>query len=256
MQQPSFEVIGPDVIDVWTWSLDATPSQLDGFAALLSAEELTRAARFVRERDRQRFIVGRGRLRSILGQYLGLSPQKVSFTYNDYGKPYVAFPGGTHLHFNLSHSADLAALAISDRYELGIDVEEIRFLKEDIAGRFFSRKECLTLRALPPEAYLDGFYRCWTRKEAFVKAHGEGLSLALDSFDVTFDWTSEPRLERLEGDPDAPFNWRILELETPATFAGAVVALTKGRPVGLRYRSDEDETPKAHRDLWDLLRAL
>ncbi|MBB5574500.1 MULTISPECIES: 4'-phosphopantetheinyl transferase family protein [Rhizobium] len=249
MQQPSFEVIGPDLIDVWTWSLDAPSSSLDEFAALLSAEELARAARFVRERDRHRFIVGRGRLRSILGRYLDLSPQKVTFTYNDHGKPSVALPDGAPIHFNLSHSADLAALAVSDRYELGIDIEEIRFLKEDIAGRFFSRKECLTLQALPPEAYLDGFYRCWTRKEAFVKAHGEGLSLPLDSFDVTFDWSSEPRLERLDGDPDAPFNWRILELETPVTFAGAVLALTKGRPVGLRYRSDEGETAIAHRDL-------
>ncbi|WFU12476.1 4'-phosphopantetheinyl transferase superfamily protein (plasmid) [Rhizobium sp. CB3090] len=256
MQQPNFEVIGPDLIDVWTWSLDAPRSSVDEFATRLSAEELARAARFVRERDRHRFIVGRGRLRSILGRYLDLPPQEVSFTYNDYGKPDIASPGGTHFHFNLSHSADLAALAISDRYELGIDIEEIRFLKEDIAGRFFSRKECLTLRALPPEAYLDGFYRCWTRKEAFVKAHGEGLSLPLDSFDVTFDWSSEPRLERLEGDPDAPFNWRILEVETPITFAGAVLALTKGHPVGLRYRSDEDEMPKTHCDLWDSLRAF
>ncbi|MBB4567172.1 4'-phosphopantetheinyl transferase family protein [Rhizobium leucaenae] len=256
MQRPNFEVIGPDLIDVWTWSLDAPPSSVEEFAALLSAEELARAQRFVRERDGQRFIVGRGRLRSILGQYLGLPPQNVRFAYNDYGKPAVALSGGTPFHFNLSHSADLAALAISDHYELGIDIEEIRFLKEDIAGRFFSHKECLTLRALPPEAYLEGFYRCWTRKEAFVKAHGEGLSLALDSFDVTFDWANEPRLERLDGDPEAPFNWRILEVETPVTFAGAVLALTKGRPVSLRYRSNEDETPKAHCDLRDSRQAL
>jgi 4'-phosphopantetheinyl transferase len=244
MQQPSFEVIGPDVIDVWTWSLDAPPPSVDEFAALLSAEELARAARFVQERDGQRFIVGRGRLRSILGRYLGLPPHMFSFTYNDYGKPSIALPGGTPFHFNLSHSADLAALAISDHYDLGIDIEEIRFLKEDIAGRFFSRREYLTLQALPPEAYLDGFYRCWTRKEAFVKAHGAGLSLPLDSFDVTFDWANEPRLERLDGDPDAPSNWRILALETPITFAGAVVALTKGHLVGLRYRNDEEEAPK------------
>ncbi|MEF0940978.1 4'-phosphopantetheinyl transferase family protein [Rhizobium sp. BR 362] len=256
MRQPSFDVIGLDLIDVWTWSLDAPPSSVKEFAALLSAEELTRAQRFVRERDGQRFIVARGRLRSILGQYLRLPPQKVDFTYNDYGKPAVALADGSPLHFNLSHSADLAALAISDHYELGIDIEEIRFLKEDIAGRFFSHKECLILRALPPEAYLEGFYRCWTRKEAFVKAHGEGLSLPLDSFDVTFDWANEPRLERLDGDPEAPFNWRILEVETPVMFAGAVVALTKGRSVGLRYRRNEDQMPKAHRDLWGSLPAL
>ncbi|MDL2401327.1 4'-phosphopantetheinyl transferase family protein [Rhizobium mayense] len=249
MQPADRETIGPDLIDVWTWSVDAPPSSVDRYAAQLSAEELARAARFVREHDGRRFIVGRGRLRSILGRYLGLPPKSLAFAYNDYGKPSVALPGGTPFSFNLSHSADLAALAVSDRYELGIDIEEIRFLKEDIAGRFFSRKEYLTLQALPPEAYLDGFYRCWTRKEAFVKAHGAGLSLPLDSFDVTFDWANEPRLVRLDGDPDAPSNWRILELETPVTFAGAVVALTKGHPVGLRYRSEEDEPSKALRDL-------
>ncbi|MDL2406041.1 4'-phosphopantetheinyl transferase superfamily protein [Rhizobium calliandrae] len=241
MQPARGEIIGPDVIDVWTWSLNAPSLSVDGYAALLSDEELARAARFVRERDGRKFIVGRGRLRSILGHYLGLPPKSLAFAYNDYGKPSIAHPCGTSFRFNLSHSADLAALAISDRYELGIDIEEIRFLKEDIAGRFFSRKECLTLQSLPSGAYLDGFYRCWTRKEAFVKAHGAGLSLPLDSFDVSFDWANEPRLERLDGDPDAPSNWRILELETPVTFAGAVVALTKGHPVGLRYRSDEDE---------------
>ncbi|AYG62877.1 4'-phosphopantetheinyl transferase family protein [Rhizobium jaguaris] len=256
MQQASCEMIGPDAIDVWTWSLDAPPSSVEGYAALLSAEELARAARFVRERDGRRFIVGRGRLRSILGRYLGLPPKLLAFTYNDYGKPSIALLDGTPFSFNLSHSADLAALAISDRYELGIDVEEIRLLKEDIAGRFFSRKEYLTLQALPPEAYLDGFYRCWTRKEAFVKAHGAGLSLPLDSFDVTFDWANEPRLERLEGDPDAPSNWRILELETPVMFAGAVVALTKGHPVGLRYRSEDNGPSKANRNLSASLVAL
>ena len=91
---------------------------------------------------------------------------------------------------------------------------------------------------MPAAAYLDGFYRCWTRKEAFVKAHGRGLSLPLDSFDVTLDGSGEPRLERLEGDPDAPANWRILELATPVNFAGAVVASTKGHPVSLRYRGE------------------
>lgn len=184
-------------------------------------------------------------MRSILGRYLGMPPEALCFAYNDYGKPAVVNAGRQPLHFNLSHSADLAALAVSDHYVLGVDIEEIRFLKEDIARQFFSRKEYLTLRALPPVVYLDGFYRCWTRKEAFVKAHGAGLSLPLDSFDVTFDWHSEPRLERLEGDPAASMNWCILELNTPPNFAGAVVALTHGHPVRLRYRNEEADAARA-----------
>lgn len=230
------EVIGPDTIDVWTWSLDVPPPALGACTVLLSVDECARAMHFARERDKRRFVAARAQLRSVLGRYLGLSPQSICFTYGDYGKPYLTIDGTAPFYFNLSHSADLAVLAISDCYDLGVDIEEIRFLKEDIARRFFSRKEYQTLRALPAATYLDGFYRCWTRKEAFVKAHGRGLSLPLDSFDVTFDGFGEPRLERLEGDPDAPSNWSILELETPVNFAGAVVASTKGHPVHLRYR--------------------
>jgi 4'-phosphopantetheinyl transferase len=233
------EGIGPDTIDVWAWSLDVPPPVLGAYSALLSVDERTRAMRFVRERDRQRFVAARGQLRSILGRYLGLSPQSICFSYGDYGKPHLSIGGTLPFYFNLSHSADLAVLAVSDRYELGVDIEEICFLKEDVARRFFSRKEYQTLRALPAATYLDGFYRCWTRKEAFVKAYGSGLSLPLDSFDVTFDGSGEPRLERLEADPEAPSIWKILELKTPINFAGAVVASTKGHPVTLRYRRED-----------------
>lgn len=178
-------------------------------------------------------------MRQILGCYLGLSPGSVCFEYGDNGKPSVVTDGACPIHFNLSHSADLATLAVSDRYELGIDIEEIRFLKEDIAKWFFSDREYKTLRSFPAEDYLDGFYRCWTRKEAFVKAHGAGLTLPLDSFDVAFDKSGASRLERLEGDPDAPRNWAVLDLATPINFAGAVVASTAGHPVSLRYRRDD-----------------
>jgi 4'-phosphopantetheinyl transferase len=236
---PDCAISGSEAIDIWTWCLEEPQDVVDGFALLLSDDERAKAARFVHDRHRRHFIVGRARLRTILGDYLGQPPEMLSFVYNAYGKPSLTGSGAA-LHFNLSHSADFAALAVSDRYQLGIDVEEIKFLKEDIARLFFSPGEYRTLQHLPPEAYLDGFYRCWTRKEAFVKAHGEGLSLSLDSFDVTFDWTAEPRLERLDGDPHAPLNWRILHLDTPVNFAGAVVALTWGQPASLHYRQAGD----------------
>lgn len=175
-------------------------------------------------------------MRAILGRYLGILPQSIDFDYGDNGKPSVMIGGACPIRFNLSHSADLAVLVVSDCYELGVDIEEIRFLKEDIAKWFFSQREYQTLRSLPADGYLDGFYRCWTRKEAFIKAHGAGLSLPLDSFDVAFDRSTQSRLERLEGDEDAPRNWVILELATPINFAGAVVASTGGRQVCLRYR--------------------
>lgn len=236
MQRPSTAFIGPDLIDIWTWSLDVSQPTLGASVMLLSADECARATRFVRERDKRRFVAARAQLRSILGRYLEVSPQSICFKYSDYGKPHLTIDGRPPLYFNLSHSADLAVLALSDCYEIGIDLEEIRFLKEDIAKRFFSHREYQALRALPPSAYLDGFYSCWTRKEAFVKAHGHGLSLPLNNFDVTFDGVSEPKLEWLKGDPDAPSNWSILALKTPTNFAGAVVASTRGHSVHLRYQ--------------------
>ncbi|AYG69903.1 MULTISPECIES: 4'-phosphopantetheinyl transferase superfamily protein [unclassified Rhizobium] len=232
------ESIGPDVIDVWSWRLDAPPTDLGASTTLLSLDERARADRFIHDHHRLRFVAARSGMRLILGRYLGLPPQAIRFNYGDHGKPSVSAGGAASIRFNLSHSADLAVLAVSDRYELGVDIEEIRFLKEDVAKRFFSRREYGTLRSLPAECYLDGFYRCWTRKEAFIKAHGAGLSLPLDSFDVTFDWSSEPRLERLEGEPDAPENWIVLELATPINFAGAIVASTGGRRLRLCYRSE------------------
>ncbi|NEI73570.1 4'-phosphopantetheinyl transferase superfamily protein [Rhizobium lusitanum] len=233
------ETIGPDVIDVWSWKLDMPPPDLGASTEFLSADERARASRFVYDRDRYRFVAARSGLRLILAGYLGLSPQSISFDYGANGKPSVAACGACSIRFNLSHSADLAVLAISDRYELGIDIEEIRFLKEDIAKWFFSRREYETLRSLPADCYLDGFYRCWTRKEAFIKAHGAGLSLPLDSFDVAFDKAGESRLERLEGDPDPSGHWIVLDLATPVNFAGAVVAATGGHDVRLRYRDDD-----------------
>ncbi|MBB6486250.1 4'-phosphopantetheinyl transferase superfamily protein [Rhizobium lusitanum] len=230
------ETTGPDVIDVWSWRLDVPPPDLDMPVALLSPDECARAGRFAHDRDMHRFIIARSRMRLILARYLGLAPQSICFSYNESGKPSVSGSGISPVHFNLTHSADLAMLAVSDCYTLGIDIEEVRFLKEDIAKWFFSRRECETLRSLPAEAYLDGFYRCWTRKEAFVKAQGSGLSLPLDSFDMVFDRSNISRLDRFEGHPDAPRNWAVLELVVPVNFAGAVVASTGGHQVELRYR--------------------
>jgi 4'-phosphopantetheinyl transferase len=233
------ETIGPDIIDVWSWRLDVPTLDLGMFVGLLSFDEYVRMIHFIHDRDRRRFVAARTGMRVILARYLGISPQSIGFDYGDNGKPSVAIAGDHPIHFNLSHSADLAVLAVSDRYELGIDIEEIRFLKEDVAKWFFSPKENQTLQSLPAEHYLDGFYRCWTRKEAFIKAHSAGLSLSLDSFDVTLDTASEARLERLQGDPDAPANWVMLELSTPVNFAGAVVVSTGGHRVCLRYRDDD-----------------
>ncbi|WP_244625230.1 4'-phosphopantetheinyl transferase family protein [Rhizobium daejeonense] len=224
------------LVDIWSWSLDLPDDEIARLATLLSTDEAIRAARFVKERDALRYVAGRGQLRLILGDYLGIAPRRLTFAYNDFGKPYLTSASRTDLHFNLSHSADRAVLAISDRFPLGIDIEQARPMEEDVAGHFFSPKECAVLRAMPQHLYIPGFYRCWTRKEAFVKAHGAGLSLALDAFDVPLGNDTALKLERLDDTIGTPDDWSLLDLDVPEGFFGAVAALTVGTPVELRYR--------------------
>ncbi|WEX10484.1 4'-phosphopantetheinyl transferase superfamily protein [Chelativorans sp. AA-79] len=232
--------IGPNVIDLWRWPLDVVAGDLPRYVAMVSDGEFARAARFVHERDRLRFLVGRGRLREIVAHYLGVSAKRLVFVYNAFGKPHLAM-SEPPLHFNLSHSGGMAVLAVSDRYHVGVDVEQVLPLKEDVAGHFFSPAEQRALSAMPPGDYLEAFYRCWTRKEAFVKAHGAGLSLPLDAFDVSID-EREPTLLRLDGDPAAPLQWQLAEIALPRGFIGAVAAPTGGNGISLRYRSAlEDE---------------
>jgi 4'-phosphopantetheinyl transferase len=223
-------------IDIWRWSLNADASDISVYEALLSDDETARASRFIHIHHRCNFIVARGKLREILAAYGALDPRDLSFDYNQHGKPRIGPRHHLALHFNLSHSSGLAMLAVSPRYEIGIDIEEKKPLQENVAAHFFSPREQDLLRSVAPETYLDHFYRCWTRKEAFVKAHGAGLSLPLDAFDVTFGEDSTPGIERFEREPAASSTWSLLNLSTPPNFAGAVAAKTFGDAVYLRYR--------------------
>ena len=228
--------IGAGTIDVWQWTLDVPLEALPPLVSALSEAEFARASRFVHEQHRLRFIAGRGRLRAILGSYLGVAPNRLAFSYNAFGKPRLAGRSEPPLHFNLSHSGPTAVLAVSDRYQLGIDIERVLPFRENLAEHFFSEAENEALRAVPVQEYLGAFFRCWTRKEAFVKAHGAGLSLPLESFDVTIDPVGEPRLLRLDGVDDAPAQWQFLNLTLPRGYVGAVAALTAGNAVSLNYR--------------------
>ena len=165
-------------------------------------------------------------MREILGACVSLHPKDLTFKYSQRGKPSLAAP----LHFNLSHSEGLAALAVSTEFELGVDVEALLPLKEDIAPRYFSPRELAALAALPEHEQLSGFYRCWTRKEAVLKALGDGLARALDSFDVSIA-ADEARLDRLDGEPDAPRSWRLAHFEPQTGFVGAVACRTGGVPM-------------------------
>lgn len=230
---------GTAAIDVWHWSLDVSAETLSRLVALLSEGEFARAARFVHERDRLRFVVGRGRLREILGRYLAVPPARVVFEYNAFGKPRLAGDGEPALHFNLSHSRGLALLAVSDRCQLGVDVEHLAPFKDDLARYFFSPVERRALRAVAAGDALAAFYRCWTRKEAFVKAHGAGLSLPLAAFDVSVGVEGEPQLLRLEGMPGAGAQWRLRDVAVPAGFVAALAVPSVGDAVAIRYREED-----------------
>lgn len=227
-------------IDIWCWELDRPAAEAAALRPLLSEDEKTRAARFVFDRDRNRFIVGRAMLRRILGRYLAKHPAGLQFSYNGFGKPWLTGERAWSLHFNLSHAGGVAALAVSHLHEIGIDIEERKPLKEDIARRFFSAVEYGELRGLSGQDYVEAFYRCWTRKEAFVKAHGAGLSLDLASFDVTLLEDQAPRLLRLAGDAEAPMQWRMANVSVGPNLAGAVAACTGGAEISLRYRRLHD----------------
>jgi len=218
-------------VDLWLWALDVDDGERERLAAFLSDDETARAARFVFERDRERFVVGRGRLREILARKVSRAPAELRFSYSENGKP--ALQGFGDAQFNLSHSEGVAVLALSQAFELGVDVEFVRPLKEDVAERFFSRREIDQLASLPADDQLAGFYRCWTRKEAIVKAIGDGLSRPLDSFDVSVGADVPAVVERLEGEADAPRAWRLAHFVPAAGYIGAVACRTGGAPIVL-----------------------
>jgi 4'-phosphopantetheinyl transferase len=222
-QSPSLET---GAVHVWRVGLDQPDDKLDRFRRTLEPDELDRASRFHFEKHRRHFILARGFLRVVIGRYLEMQPEALRFSYGAYGKPALA---SEHvLRFNLSHSHEVALLAIALDAELGVDVEHIRadFASEEIARRFFSRAEVDVFNALPKEEQVAAFFRCWTRKEAYIKAIGKGLSQALDAFDVTLAPGVQAALLRAE--EDNAERWWLSDVEVGEGYAGA---LAVERPV-------------------------
>ena len=182
---------------------------------------------------------GRGRMREILGQYTQTPPGELRFAYGASGKPTLTYPAPSFA-FNLSHTGAIAALAVAPVDALGLDIEALRPLKEDIARRYFSPAEVAALEAHPPAARTAAFYRCWTRKEAFVKATGDGLGFPLDAFDVSIDATNPPRLLRLAGtSASALANWQLAHIgpdALPPDVVGAIAVKTADPGTGVTIR--------------------
>jgi 4'-phosphopantetheinyl transferase len=208
--------------EVWFARLDRTDAEIAPMRAILSADENVRAARFYQDRDRNRFIVARATLRKLLAAYVGCDAESVRFEYNRWGKPAIATGFAPRdIRFNLSHSEEVAVYAIACNREVGVDVETMRpgFANEQIAEHFFSRREVRELRSLPPDQQVDGFFNCWTRKEAYVKARGEGLAIELASFDVSLK-PGEPAAILRAADRA---KWSIVSLRPDAERVAAIV---------------------------------
>ena len=222
-------------VEVWRVRLDPEQTSIRDLEMLLSSDELERATRFYFEKDRARFTVTRGSLRRILGTYLDCDPVGIRFSHNEFGKPQLATPLRTELRFNLSHTDGLAIIGISSGRELGVDVERVRhdagFL--EVAESFFSPTEFSNLLALSPEAQPRAFLHCWVSKEAYLKARGTGLSIPLDSFDVSMDPDAPAAL--LKSIPPADVsNWRLETVSLGTDYVGAIAALNDGWSLSLR----------------------
>jgi 4'-phosphopantetheinyl transferase len=242
---PAELTLGPDEVHVWRVVLDQTDEVVERLGAVLSVDERARAKRITIAGPRRRFIVGRVALREILGRYASIPPSEVRFCYGRRGKPALDLEG-TVLRFNLSHSGDLALVAIALGREIGVDVERVRVDRdfERIATRFFSKVEVATLLAFSPAERTEAFYRCWTRKEAYIKAIGEGLAIPLDSFDVVFAPDAPAALLANRLDPDQVHQWSMTALDPDPGYAGAVVVEGDGRLSGLfDYRAGRSPMP-------------
>lgn len=208
-------------VDVWRIALDLSSDSIKLIESTLSADEANRAVRFHFEVDKNHFIVAHGVLRKILGCYLHCDPTELTFSLNQYGKPALV---NSALEFNLSHSSDFALIAVTSDRKIGVDLERIRpdMELENIASRNFSEIEVSELMGLPPEQRGIGFFNCWTRKEAYVKAQGVGLSLPLDSFDVSLTPDQPAVLRATRPNLQEAARWTLRPLDVAPNYAGAL----------------------------------
>jgi 4'-phosphopantetheinyl transferase len=230
-EAPAAGTLGDDEVHVWRAGLDLDPADHERLRAFLSADESARADRFLRPEHRRRFANGRGLVRQVLAGYLETEPGRIRFVYGPQGKPGLP---ATALRFNLSHSGGRALLAVTRGRELGVDIERIRPEIDclGIARRVFSEAEQRALRAVPEPLRRRAFFAAWTRKEAYVKARGGGLSIPLRDFDVSLAPGEPPALLRAP-DPGEIDRLQLEGLDVEDGFMAALVV--EGR--GLRLRS-------------------
>lgn len=225
--------LAEDEVHVWRACVLQPLATIQNLRSLLSEDEIARAERFYFEKDRHRFIVSHGLLRILLAHYLNtpfISASQLRFSNNDYGKPSLDLESldldrqDRTLNFNLSHSSELVLFAFTSARQIGVDIEYKRpsLDYQSLAEHYFSPLENQMLQALPVSARLEAFYQCWTRKEAYIKARGKGLSIPLDVFDVSL-WPDEPAvLLNSREDPQETKHWRLCALHPDSNYAATL----------------------------------
>jgi 4'-phosphopantetheinyl transferase len=214
-------------IHVWRVSSRREFREAVPFTSLLSADERRRAGQFRFEKDRRLYVAAHGALRALLGAYEGVDGREVQLVSGAQGKPMIAAPAGTDLQFNLSHSHELALVAVTRARAIGVDVEQVKyeFAFEEIAGRYFTPRETAVLLALPKELQRAAFFKCWTSKEAFLKAKATGLSGALDDVEIVLDAKGRVTIRA-----QVP-GWSLLELPQLADYEASVVVEGEALPI-------------------------
>lgn len=239
---PGQLVLAQEDIHVWRANLECDCASLESFKTTLAPDEKARAGRFWLPRDRNSFIATRGILRNLLGKYVGCAPSEIVMKYGDRGKPSLDVSQHHSVQFNVSRSHGLALFAFAAERSVGIDVELVRhdFPAAEIAARYFSPQEVEDLKALPPPHFYEGFFLCWTRKEAYVKARGEGMQIPLDSFRVSLMPGQPERLESIDS-----LRWSLHSMTPDPRYVGALVAERAGLKEARICRWDWNSTGTA-----------
>jgi len=223
-------------VHLWSVSFDTPSEKLGYFRSTLSADEKERADRFLKIEDRELYTITRGALRSLLGAYLAIEPREVEFAYNTLGKPSLAGMGvQAALNFSVSHSGAQALLGFARGRRIGVDLERVSADADvlELAERYFSSNEFETLRSLTAEMQHEAFYCGWTRKEAYLKARGEGIFFGLERVEVSLVPGERAIIKKVSDDPNVSENWILEHLLPAPNYIGAVAA--EGHDITFRF---------------------
>lgn len=225
-------------VHVWKVDVSLKDKRSESFISFLSLDEKERASKFKFPKDRAVYITGKFLLRSLLGHYLKTNPKKIVFEYSEFGKP--SYLKNVELDFNVSHSGNRIIIGFSKKQIIGVDIEKIKkdFDPLNLANNFFSKEEIIALSQTKNSEMFQAFYRCWTRKESFIKAVGEGLSYPLDSFAVTMDSDDSAKFLKIEGHKESKEDWHLHSFVPAEGYIAAIT--TNGKPNRIEFFEASD----------------